>query len=58
MENINFIVNIFQILQMGYLILILWGHGSKFPDWALAPFKYIEWTEEEQVIIRGPNFKI
>ena len=36
---------------------ILQGQGPKFPDWALALSKYIEWTEEEQVVVGGPNLK-
>ena len=35
----------------------MWGPGPRFPDWALALSKYIEWTEEEQVVIGGSNLK-
>ena len=36
---------------------ILQEQGPKFPDWALALSEYIEWTEEEQVVVGGPNLK-
>ena len=36
---------------------LLWGHGPKFLDWALALSEYIEWTQEEQVVIGGPSLK-
>ena len=36
---------------------LLWGHGPRFPDWALALSEYIKWTKEEQVVIGGPSLK-
>ena len=33
------------------------GHGPKFPDWAWALSEYIEWAEEEQVVVGSSNLK-
>ena len=42
--------------QNGFL-KYMQGHGPRFPNQALALSEYIEWTEEEQIVIRGPSLK-
>ena len=39
------------------IIIIIVGTWPRFPDWVLALFEYIKWTEEEQVVVGGPNLK-